>query len=67
MADISKVRKDSTEYNIKDATARSSISTIEGLIPSSATTSNKLVTEADTPDLNLSVVNGKLCITYTES
>lgn len=55
MADISKIKKKSTqtEYNIKDSSARSSISTIEGLIPSSATTSNKLATAADIPSITV--------------
>lgn len=49
MADFLGIKKNNTTYDVKDTTARSSISTIEGLIPSSATTSNKLATQADIP------------------
>ena len=53
MADISKISPDggTTEYNIKDATARSSVTTIDGKIPSSASSSNKLATASDVNDL----------------
>lgn len=62
MADISKVNPNGTVYNIKDATARSSISTIEGKIPSNASTSNKLATMSDIPDLGFYLDNdGDLC------
>ena len=68
MADISKIKKKSTqtEYNIKDSSARSSISTIEGKIPSSASASNKLATMADVTgtDIGLTVVNGQICVRY---
>ena len=68
MADISKIKKKSTqaEYNIKDSSARSSISTIEGKIPSSASASNKLATMADVTgtDIGLTVVSGQICVRY---
>jgi len=48
MADISKISPDggTTEYNLKDSSARNSISTIEEKIPSAASSSNKLVDQA---------------------
>lgn len=64
MADISKIKEKSTqvEYNLKDATARTSISTIEGKIPSTASASNKLATQADIIDLGFYIDNdGDLC------
>ena len=66
MADISKINPNGTEYNLKDATARSDISAINDKIPSNASSSNKLATITDIPDLGLSVVNGELCVTYEE-
>ena len=49
MADISKISPDggTTEYNIKDSTARSDVSTINGKIPSGASSSNKMATASD--------------------
>ena len=68
MADFNGIKKGNTIYDTKDATARSRISTIEGKIPSSASTSNKLATQADLPaDVGLSVENGMICVTYEES
>lgn len=48
MADISKISIDGgeTEYNVKDAVARSGVSAIDEKIPSAATSSNKLVDTA---------------------
>lgn len=49
MADISKISPDAgtTEYNVKDATARSDIASIVEKIPVNASSSNKFATEAD--------------------
>ena len=47
MADFNGVKNGNTYLDCKDSTARSSISTIEGLIPSGASTSNKLATASD--------------------
>ena len=62
MADFKGIKNGSTYLDCKDATARTSISTIEGLIPSSATTSNKLATAADIIDLGLYIdSDGDIC------
>ena len=47
MADFNGVKNGNTFLDCKDSTARSSISTIEGLIPSSASATNKLATASD--------------------
>lgn len=47
MADISKINPNGTEYNLKDAQARSDISTINGKIPTNASSDNKLATISD--------------------
>lgn len=56
MADISKIEIPSgastAQYNLKDATARSDISTINGKIPSGASSSNKMATASDLPVAN---------------
>ena len=41
-----------TEYNIKDAQARTDIGTINGKIPSNASSSNKMATASDITDIN---------------
>lgn len=67
MADFLGVKDGNTFRDCKDTTARNSITAIEGLIPSTASSSNKLVTEADipaVPDLGLVVSNNKLCVRY---
>lgn len=52
MSDMSKFSPDGglSIFNVKDGTSRQSIANIEALIPSSATTSNKLATANDIPD-----------------
>ena len=55
--DFNGVKNGNTYLDCKDSTARSSISTIEGLIPSGASTSNKLATASDLANkVNTSVV-----------
>ena len=54
MADFKGIKNGSTYLDCKDATARSSISTIEGMIPSSASASNKLVTASEFPAFTVS-------------
>lgn len=49
MADFNGVKDGNTIYSCKDSTARTSISTIEGKIPSSASSSNKLATASEIP------------------
>ena len=51
MADISKISPDAgtTEYNVKDATARSDIASIVEKIPVNASSSNKFATASDIP------------------
>ena len=69
MADFNGIKKGNTTYETKDATARNSISAIEGKIPSNASSSNKLATQADIPtgtDIGLSIVNGQICVSYEE-
>ncbi len=63
MADISKISPDggTTKYNIKDATARTEVSTINGKIPSGASSSNKMATASDVTGLQDNVIaNTKL-------
>ena len=63
MTDISLFEYNNEQYNFKDSAARLDIATINGMIPSGASSSNKLATQSDI-DLGLSVVNGKLCVRY---
>lgn len=50
MADIKNITIDGTTYDLKDAKAREDVSDLK----------------EDIDDLGFSVVNGKLCVTYTE-
>ena len=65
MSDISKIKPQGAtgaEYNIKDTTARSSISDINAVIPNGASSSNQLLTASDRPDLGFYIDNdGDLC------
>ena len=68
MADISKISPDggTTEYNIKDATARTDVSTINGKIPSGASSSNKMATASDVTTVSngvTTVTNGVIANT----
>lgn len=64
MADFNGIRKGNVTYDTKDATARNSISVIEGLIPSDASAQNQLATKSDMQDIGLTVVNGQICVAY---
>lgn len=62
MADLSTFEINNTTYNFRDSAAHSDIATINGKIPSSASSSNKLLTATERPDLGFYLDNdGDLC------
>lgn len=74
MADISKINVNSTEYNLNDAAARSQLGQLKTAAYKDITNSYDATSEdaisgkgvADAFDyFGFSIVNGKLCQTYT--
>ena len=46
--------------------AAADVTAIQNVIPSTASASNKLVAASDIQALDLSIVSGKLCVTFEE-